>query len=513
MAMSKESIIKALSSTPNTVGDPFQQNAMSAYAANNAPAPSPDLSNLLLNTLNPNSSGTQSSDLPDFLQSLEGNRSSAYDPSTMPFDAAGIPAGISATPGALNTIGVSTPPDNSTDPTGATKSNPTKDLVNSLISRVVGGSTDPSATLQASLSAANAAGAPYSAEIGSLRHQNNAAKNDTKASSKHVRQMYQKLSNSYNNDAKRESQQSAQSAALLNNNTKQAASTVNNAIQNQLTANAAQGQALGSSDLTNNLNTQLTDTAAQNTGAIAQTGQTAANDAVGRGNIQNQFSRNSAKGARLEGTNQRADLQSQLLGYLQGNRNNIADLKGQQAGAVASARQSALQSYATAVDSQNNDQISNLLSTVGAIQGISNDKAQNKLGQENLSLQQQKLLSTLNPDTSSTGGLPASVYKALQTANPSGAANLLLTNYVNQLDPSGAANAALDKALQNPSVAQGYITDSNGNKVALKDNTNSAGVLLSQAGLSGSTNPLLRSLVQSVLADSVPNTTLPYGVS
>lgn len=232
------------------------------------------------------------------------------------------------------------------------------------------------------LSGAGAAGAPYSAQIASLQHMNTGARQDTNKGTKAIQRMYKALAM---DDA------SAGAGAVATQ--KQLAADINRQAAEGNTQNQQRAQALMADnakyggDVAAQLNSGIAKQATQNQGITTQHASAQAAAALQQGGNFNNYFQQNRSADNLEGSKRASDLITQLQGYLQGNRDKMAELAGQKSAAVSSARNSILsqitgaqQNAQKAAYGASQDRFANLLNLMKfqsdrQNQGIDNDRA------------------------------------------------------------------------------------------------------------------------------------------
>lgn len=178
----------------------------------------------------------------------------------------------------------------------------------------------------------------YGSQINLLKQQNQGARQDTKAGTKEIRQMYAALRRDYNRASRDENKQGRAAAQRLENLGTRQSENINSSANDLLLQNAAAAAGLESPELAAELNAKVVE---QSQGA----GERAITDAGREAALQEKYTSNDAgylrgQGANvlLEGTNRSSDLIGQLQDYLQMNRAKIGDIAGQRAQALAQAQ-------------------------------------------------------------------------------------------------------------------------------------------------------------------------------
>jgi len=201
----------------------------------------------------------------------------------------------------------------------------------------------------------------YGAQIGAVRHQMGGARQDTKAGSREIQQMYAALARSYNKAGQREMRQGNRLSQRLQGMGEQAQEGITNQAlkMNQQSVQAA--KALGLADLGESL-VGRTNKVAQNLGNVMSTrGNLAGETVLGQAGNNRTFMNTSGQTSRLEGTNRSADLYAQLQDYLQAHRDQIAELAGQKASALAASNAGITNSFASAQSDAQQQLIENKL--------------------------------------------------------------------------------------------------------------------------------------------------------
>lgn len=178
----------------------------------------------------------------------------------------------------------------------------------------------------------------YGAQIGSIRNQNQGAREDVAEGSAAIQQLYRGLDRSFRKAGKAEARQGRNLSNQLQNIGERGAQAVTSQAKEMNDAALAGAAGLGLAGLGSEL-TNKTNANAQQLGNRSISRGTNAATATSRiaGNNRTFFN-TSGKAARLEGVNRSADMYADLQDYLQANRDQIAQLAGERAAAIAQAK-------------------------------------------------------------------------------------------------------------------------------------------------------------------------------
>lgn len=361
--------------------------------------------------------------------------------------------------------------------------------------------------------AAGAAAAPFNAQINTTRNQNQRAKADTKNSSKEIRKMYRALARSNNRAAGRESDQSMQSAQQIQDMSAASADELSADNASRLNKAAAQSAALGSGDLATTLSADINDNTAEGSRQITELGNQAATSTANRGEAERRYLSRQGQNMKLTGTNRAADLFGDLQDYLQGNRDKIGELRGQQAAAVGQAR-SAAASQAASAQSQSQAQamaahqqmLENQMALLGMKTGLQQQDFDNNLSQEELALKQLQLQLSMRPDSGEQPMIPGMDDRMLEALPDEQRSALMLQQF---LKPE--SGDVLAQLMQNPALRSGYYTNKDNQQIPLGGNPLNSEQLLAELGLS-TNDPQQDFLLSQIIAQlASANTDLPYG--
>jgi hypothetical protein len=305
--------------------------------------------------------------------------------------------------------------------------------------------------LQAALSeAAGGIKQAYGAQIGSVRHQMQGARKDTKQGSKEIRKMYAALARSYRKDARREQRQGARDSKTLQNLGERQADQIGAGTSKAMNELAAIAGGLGAPSIMEavapGIEKQGGDLArqARNEGTRSGTAQAELSSTERR------YINSQAGNSMLEGTNRSADLFSQLEDYLQANRDKISEIAGQRAQALAAAKSQIQGDFSKAQSDQLQQLIENKMNLAQLRRQMNNDQWDQKMD-----------LSKLGAGGAAAGD-PYSMF-ADQSAGP-----MRLLGQLNDPTVSNLYNSFSD----NNSMMSGYY-DNNGdanNRVPLQNN-------------------------------------------
>lgn len=246
--------------------------------------------------------------------------------------------------------------------------------------------------IKSMLEGAGSAASPYNAQIATIRDQNAGARQDATVGSKKIRAMYRALAKDDANMGQNAKAAQEQLASQIN----QQAATGNDANQQRAQALMADNAKYGG-DVAAQLNSGIAQAAATEQGGNTTQAANFAAAALNQGgNFQNYFRQNKSAD-KLEGTTKAADLITQLQGYLQGNRDKVAELAGQGAAAVQSARssllsqiQSSQQKASSDAYGAKQDEIGNLSKLLNTQIGENNTNTDNQRADAQLQLQIQQ---------------------------------------------------------------------------------------------------------------------------
>jgi hypothetical protein len=213
------------------------------------------------------------------------------------------------------------------------------ELAQSMLTDSASQSFDYESALQQSQKAIQRA---YAAEINAIRGNNRRARKDTKKARNELENMYQGLAQAYGLQSQQSTQladqRAAQSVGLAND-----ANSQIRAMQMQTTADQAQlMRDLGMPETADQIVTPDFKQVAETQAKVTQEGASNAQLQSQLGDIDSRYYKRGKRTAQLEGTNRSADLLGELQGYIRGNRDQIASLKGQRAKEKAANRQSTM---------------------------------------------------------------------------------------------------------------------------------------------------------------------------
>lgn len=370
-----------------------------------------------------------------------------------------------------------------------------------------GGGVDIAAIMK---QAAGAAGAPFRAQIQSTKNQNQRAKADTDYGSKQIRKMFNSLARSNRRAAGRESDQSMDAAQEIQSMSQASADDLAADNQARLDASAAQSAALGSGDLAATLAADVNANTSEGARQLVETAGNASNAVAQRGQAERRFLNRSAGNAKLTGTNRAADLYGDLQDYLQGNRDKIGELRGQQAAAAGAARQSAAASAASAQSDlaaqqyqAHQDLLENQMALLGMKTGLQQQDFENNMSMEELALRAQQMSAQNQPEAPLIPGFDNRLVEALPDEQRSA---LLMQQF---LSPQSGGN--LNKLMENPALSSGFYTNEEGQPIPLGGNPLNSQQLLEQLGMTSS-DPQQNYILSQIIAQlASANTDLPYG--
>lgn len=241
-----------------------------------------------------------------------------------------------------------------------------RDKMISMLMDVIGSGGAPSVDIEAAMGETQSAlDQLYGAQIGAIKGQNRAAKADTREGSAQINAMYRALGEDYRKAGKRERKLTNKMTRRVEGLGKRSNDRLGQDAQDTLSANAAGAAGLGSADLLAELNSSVNDQVTRVQGAGERETARNATRTFREGQSNARFLDDMGMVSQAEGTNRAADLFGDLQDYLQGNRSQIAGLRGEKAMALADARNGLTQSVAASQGDYQQDLFENLLKVAG----------------------------------------------------------------------------------------------------------------------------------------------------
>lgn len=273
--------------------------------------------------------------------------------------------------------------------------------------------TQPGASYDYESAQREAAGAirqAYGAEIAAIRQNNRVARKSSRRARKEITNLYKGLAKMYGkqeNRAVRRGEKAANAQMDIANEGNTILTDLNNQMiqdESQLLKDLGQEQAF--SQLISPDFDRMGQQVADNT----KMGTDAASRAIRMGENNARWFDRAQGGARLEGTNRRADMIGQLQAYLMNNRNQIAGLKGDRAQEIAASNMNIESQAAQAANDANQQTFDNVLKLLGVsadIEDTNIDNRQNaaefrwdkKMDRKNLRLKMLDAAETGNTDS------------------------------------------------------------------------------------------------------------------
>lgn len=359
--------------------------------------------------------------------------------------------------------------------------------------------------------AAGAARKPFQAQIQSTKHQNKRAKADTDYGSDQIRKMYNALSRSNRRAATRESDQSADTSQNLQAAAAQSAEELSAQNQQRLDQSAAQSAALGSGDLATTLASDINANTSEASRQLVETAGNAAVATTNRGEAERRYLNRQGQNVKLTGTNRAADLYGDLQDYLQGNRDQINELRGQASAAAGSAKSAAAASAASAQSDMygqqyqaHQDLLSNQMALLGMKTGLQQQDFENNMAEDDFGLKLQQL--QMQGQEQEQPLVPGFDNRMIEALPPEQRSALMLQQFLNP-----QSGGALANIMKNPALSQGFYTNEQGDKLPLGGNPLNSQQLMAELGLT-SEDPQQNYILSQIIAQLASgNTDLPYG--
>jgi hypothetical protein len=273
--------------------------------------------------------------------------------------------------------------------------------------------TQPGASYDYESAQREAAGAirqAYGAEIAAIRQNNRVARKSSRRARKEITHLYKGLAKMYGkqeNRAVRRGEKAADAQMDIANQGNTILTDLNNQMiqdESQLLKDLGQEQAF--SQLISPDFDRMGQQVADNT----KMGTDAASRAIRMGENNARWFDRAQGGARLEGTNRRADMIGQLQAYLMNNRNQIAGLKGDRAQEIAASNMNIESQAAQAANDANQQTFDNVLKLLGVSADIEDTNIDNqrqaaefrwdkKMDRKNLRLKMRDAAETGNTDS------------------------------------------------------------------------------------------------------------------
>lgn len=241
--------------------------------------------------------------------------------------------------------------------------------------------TQPGASYDYESAQREAAGAirqAYGAEIAAIRQNNRVARKSSRRARKEITHLYKGLAKMYGkqeNRAVRRGEKAANAQMGIANEGNTILTDLNNQMiqdESQLLKDLGQEQAF--SQLISPDFDRMGQQVADNT----KMGTDAASRAIRMGENNARWFDRAQGGARLEGTNRRADMIGQLQAYLMNNRNQIAGLKGDRAQEIAASNMNIESQAAQAANDANQQTFDNVLKLLGVSADIEDTNIDNR---------------------------------------------------------------------------------------------------------------------------------------
>lgn len=186
----------------------------------------------------------------------------------------------------------------------------------------------------------------YRNDIDAVRGSNKAARRDTAKNRQELESLYAALARSYNKAGGRAMEQGQDLAAQMQEISGSASDSVNQSAQQIAQEQAAMAQGLGIEaampDIMQSQGNELQEDLTQ----IADSGAQSANTQLSFAGNQQRFMERGSQGARLEGTNRSADLLADLQDFIQGNRQQVSQLRSQRSRDISANETSVMNSIA-----------------------------------------------------------------------------------------------------------------------------------------------------------------------
>lgn len=224
----------------------------------------------------------------------------------------------------------------------------------------------------------------YQADIGAIRGQNKGARRETARDRQEIERMYNKLARSYERSGKRSMRQGRNLSEEVQGLYNDASGNVEQTASDIASQQAALAQGLGIEEAFTDIIPEQSNNTMDMISQIQENGADGAARMLGYAGNNRRFMERGAQGARLEGVQESGELLGALQDFIQGNKNQISNLRAQRRGDLLANEQSVNSTIAEMQASADSEQWDRLMQLAGLKLDIENTQIDNDLAAQKL---------------------------------------------------------------------------------------------------------------------------------